>query len=207
MSPKIFAADASIDQLINKLPSPQKFVDPAISDPLSKQINSALQAHNYGVALDLSRRLAARYPKSLNSQMLRGLVALLDRDFREAAHAYKAGLSIRADFAPAYVGLGIADASQNRFAAALSDFLHLTKIMPQADIGWIGSSACAEKLGRMRDSLAFARKATAVAPSSVGAWTQAAHEEELAGNAQVAKADLAKANDLRRKQPAAKVQK
>jgi len=191
------AADESIDRLINKLPAPEKFVDPASNDPLTKQIKPAIEAHNYGIALDLSRRLASRYPKSLNSQLLHGFLALSLQQFREAASAYNAALAIRPDFPPAYLGLGIVNAAQNRFDAALSDFQNLTRVAPQADIGWIGSSACAAKLGRTRDSLAFARKATAVAPSSAAAWTQAARAENLAGNAQAAKADLARANQLR----------
>lgn len=191
------AADESIDRLINKLPAPEKFVDPAVNDPLNKQIKSAIQAHNYGIALDLSRRLASRYPKSLSSQLLHGFAALSAREFSEATRAYNAALAIRPDFPPAYVGLGIVNLAQDRFDAALSNFQQITRVAPQTDIGWIGSSACAEKLGRTRDSLAFARKATAVAPSSAGAWLQAAHEESLAGNAQAAKAALARANQLR----------
>jgi tetratricopeptide (TPR) repeat protein len=198
------AADESIDRLLNKLPPPTKLVDPAISDPLTKQINTAIQSHNFGVALDLSRRLAARYPKSLSSQMVHAGLAASIREFREATRAYNAALALRPDFPPAYIGLAIVNASQNRFDVALSDFQHITRALPQADIGWIGSSACAEKLGRMKDSLAFARKATAVAPSSAGAWLQAAHEESLAGNAPASKADLAQATELRRNAPKAK---
>jgi tetratricopeptide (TPR) repeat protein len=192
------AADEAIDRLISKLPPPQKFVDPAVSDPLAKQITSASKAHNYGTALDLSRRLADRYPKSLGAQMIHGTLAGSVRQFPEASDAYHKALSIRPDFVPAYLGLGIMDASQNRFAAALSDFQKITRIAPQLDVGWIGSSACAERLGRKRESLEFARHATAVAPSSFGAWLQLAREETVAGNRQAAEAALARANQLRR---------
>ena len=192
------AADESIDRLINKLPPPQKFVDPAISDPLAKQIMPALKAHNYGVALELSRKLAARYPKSLGAQMTHGMLAASVREFAEAGKAYKAALSIRPDFPPAYVGLGVISLVKNDYPAALTSFQRVTRAAPNVDIGWIGCSICAEKLGRKRDSLEFARRATAVAPSSVGAWLQAAREENLAGNAQTAKVDLDKANKLRR---------
>jgi tetratricopeptide (TPR) repeat protein len=195
------AADESIDRLISKLPPPQKFVDPAINDPATKQINAALKAHNFGVALDLSRRLAGRYPKSLGAQMVHGILAMSVREFREASNAYQKALSIWPDFPFAYVGLGMTDAAQNRFAAALSDFQRVTRIAPQLDIGWVGSSACAEKLGRTRESLEFAKRGTTAAPSSVGAWLQRAREEGISGSKQAAQAALAKANQLRRNAP------
>jgi len=197
------AADEAIDRLISKLPPPQKLIDPAINDPLNNQIIAATKAHNFGVALDLSRRLADRYPKSLSAHLLHGLLAASVREFREASDAYHKALSIRPDFPAAYVGLGIVEASQNRFSAALSDFQKITRIAPQLDVGWVGSSACAEKLGRRQESLEFARRATSVAPSSVGAWLQLAREEGLAGNSQAANAALARAKQLQRNPPRA----
>jgi tetratricopeptide (TPR) repeat protein len=193
------AADEAINRLINKLPPPQKFVDPAMTDPLAKQITAASQAHNYGVAFDLSRRLSSRYPKSLGAQMVHAVAALGVRQFGEAADAYHKALSIRPDFPAAYFGLAVVDAAQNRFGPALSNFQHLTRVAPEADIGWIGSSICAERLGRKKDSLQFARHATAVAPSSAGAWLQVAREENLAGNNKAAEAALARATELQRK--------
>jgi tetratricopeptide (TPR) repeat protein len=198
------AADEAIDRLISKLPPPQKFVDPAVNDPLAKQITAASKAHNYGLALDLSRRLGSRYPKSLEAQMVHGILAMSVHQFREAMDAYHRALSIRPDFPPAYFGLGITNVSQNRFGAALSNFKQITRIAPQLEVGWIGSSVCAERLGRKQDSLEFARRATAVAPSSVGAWFQLAREENLAGNNQAAKAALLRANQLQRNAPKAK---
>ena len=198
------AADEAIDRLIGKLPPPQKFIDPAINDPLNKQITAATKAHNFGVALSLSRQLADRYPKSLGAQMLHGMLAASVREFREASDAYHRALSIRPDFTPAHVGLGIIEAAQNRFSAALSDFQKITRVAPQLDVGWIGSSICAEKLGRKQDSLEFARRATSVAPSSVAAWLQLAREEGLADNNQAAKAAIARAKQLQRNAPKAK---
>ena len=192
------SADEAIDRLINKLPPPQKFVDPAINDPLAKQINPAIKAHNYGVALDLSRKLAARYPKSVGAQMVHGLLAMSLREFREASDAYHKALSIRPDFPFAFVGLGIVNAAQNRFSAALSNFQQVTRTAPQLDVGWVYASVCAEKLGRRRESLEYARRATVAAPSSAGAWLQAAREENLAGNVQAAKAAMARAGQVQR---------
>src|ERR1700730_17624648 len=79
------AQDPSIERLLGKLPPPEKFVDPAINDPLAKQTTAAAKAHNFGLALDASRRLANRYPKSLGAHMLHGMFALFVRRFPEAA--------------------------------------------------------------------------------------------------------------------------
>jgi tetratricopeptide (TPR) repeat protein len=192
------AQDPSIDRLLGKLPPPEKFVDPAINDPLAKQMAAAAKAHNFGTALDASRRLADRYPKSLGAQMVHGMLALALRRFPEASAAYHKVLSIRPDFAAADIGLGLAEASQQHFRAALSDFQQVTRLAPKADAGWIGSSGCAEKLGRRQESLQYARRATAVAPSSAGAWYQLAREEGLSGNKQASANALARANQLER---------
>jgi tetratricopeptide (TPR) repeat protein len=191
------AADPSIDRLLGKLPPPEKFVDPARNDPLAKQMFAAAKAQNFGTALEASRRLAKKYPRSLGAQAYHGLLAVATRRFPEASAAYRKALSIRSDFSPAYVGLALAEVAQNHFREALSNFQQITKVAPKADVGWIGSSACAEKLGMPRDSLAYARRATVVAPTSAGAWYQLARAEGLFGDKQAAGKALARANRLR----------
>jgi tetratricopeptide (TPR) repeat protein len=191
------AADPSIDRLLGKLPAPEKFVDPARNDPLAKQMFAAAKAHNFGTALEASRRLANKYPKSLGAQAYHGLLAVAVRRFPEASAAYHKALSIRSDFWPAYIGLALSEAAQNHFREALSNFQRITKVAPKADVGWIGSSACAAKLGMRQDSLAYARRGTVVAPTSAGAWYQLARAEELFGDRQAAGKALARANRLR----------
>ena len=192
------ARDPSIDRLLGKLPPPEKFIDPAINDPLAKQMAAAAKAHNFGTALDASRRLAGRYPKSLGAQVIHGTLALILHRFPEASAAYHKALSIRPDFAVAYVGHGLAEASQQHFRAALSDFQQVTRLAPKAEVGWIGSSGCAEKLGRRQESLEYARRATTVAPSSSGAWFQLAREEGISGNKQASTKAFARAIQLQR---------
>ena len=89
------------------------------------------------------------------------------------------------------------EAWQNRLAAAMSDYRQVTRLAPKADIGWIVLSGCAEKLGNKRESLEYARHATAVAPSSFAAWLQLSREEGISGNKQAASKALARANQLR----------
>ena len=195
------AQDPSIDRLLSKLPSPERFVDPAINDPLAKQMLAAAKAQNFGNALDASRKLAGRYPKSLGAQMVHGMLAIALRRFPEALTAYHKALSIRPDFAPAYVGLGVSEFFQQHFGPALADFRQVTRLDPKAEVGWTGASACAERLGRRQESLEYARRATVAAPSSAAAWYQLAREENLFGNKQSAAAALARAKKLQRNAP------
>jgi tetratricopeptide (TPR) repeat protein len=190
------AADPSIDQLLRKLPAPEKFVDPAENDPLAKQMFAAVKAHNLGSALGASRSLANKYPRSLAAQTLHGLLAVEMHRFPEAAAAYRKALSIRSDFAPANVGLGLAELGQGRFRQAFSNFQRITKVTPNSDIGWIGMSVCAEGLGWRQASLEYARRATAVAPASAGAWYQLARAEDLFGDAHAASEAVARAHRI-----------
>ena len=202
------AQDASVDQLIKKLPSPEKVAkstmqpaDPALRDPLAKQVIDSAKAMNFGNALALSQKLAARYPKSAAAQSIHGQLALTLRRYPEASAAFHKAITIQPNSAFAYVGLGLIEVSQNRTNDAMSDFRQVTRLAPSAEIGWIGLSACAEKLGRKGESLEYARHATAVAPSSFAAWVQLSREEAVSGNKQAASKALARANQLRRNAP------
>jgi tetratricopeptide (TPR) repeat protein len=194
------AEDPSVDQLIKKLPPPEKVVktDPASRDPLAKQVVASVKAMNFGSAYAATQKLAAKYPQSAGAQSLHGQLAFMMRRYPEAAVAFHKATSIQPDFVFAYVGLALTDIVQRRFDAAMIDFRQVTRLAPNADIGWIGLSACSEKLGRKRDSLDYAKRATSAAPSSFAAWIQLAHEEGLAGDQQAASKAMARANQLRR---------
>src|SRR2546421_9774336 len=77
--PGALAQDSSIDRLLNKLPPPEKLVkpsaqraieqpDPAFKDPIGRQLYQALVTQNFPQALNLSRKLTERYPRSAASQ-------------------------------------------------------------------------------------------------------------------------------------------
>ena len=195
------AEDASVDQLIKKLPSPEKIVkaDPAAIDPLAKQTFDAIKRMNFGNAYASSKKLVARYPKSAGAHSLHGQLALQLRRYPEASDAFHKAISLQPNFAFAYVGLALSEASQNHINSAMSGFRQVTRLSPTADIGWIGMSACAEQLGRKGDSVDYARRATVVAPSSVAAWLQLSRAEQISGNRKAAANALARANQLRGK--------
>jgi tetratricopeptide (TPR) repeat protein len=192
------AQDPSIDRLLGKLPPPEKFVDPAINDPLAKKMSAAGKAKNFGAALDASRQLAGRYPKSVGAQLIHGMLALELHRFPEASAAFRKTLSLQPDFVAGHVGLGLAEISQQHYRPAFSSFQQVTRLAPKAEVGWIGSSACAEQMGRRQESLEYARRAAVVPPSSIGAWYQLAREESLFGNKQAAATALARATKLQR---------
>ena len=79
------ATDAEIDRLLKKLPPPEKLVkpneqvvrvsDPALRDPLVKQIEAAAKARQSKRALELARQLATRYPSSAAANYYAGYFA------------------------------------------------------------------------------------------------------------------------------------
>jgi tetratricopeptide (TPR) repeat protein len=201
------AEDASVDQLIKKLPPPEKVaqsavaLDPAIRDPLAKQVVDSLKSMNFGSAYAASQKLAQKYPKSAVAQCLYGRLALAIRRYPEAAAAYRKALNDQPNLPIAYLGLGMSEAARQNFSAAMSDYRQVARLAPKADVGWIAMSACSEKLGHKRESLDYARQATAVAPSSAAAWFQLAREEQISGDQQAASKATARANQLRRNAP------
>src|SRR5437016_704104 len=68
------ATDPEIDRLLKKLPPPEKLVkadervvrvnDPALHDPLLKEVEAANKAKQPKRALDLAHQLATKYPSS-----------------------------------------------------------------------------------------------------------------------------------------------
>lgn len=197
------AQNASVDQLIKKLPPPEKVVktDPAVRDPLVKQIEASAKAMNIGNAYALSQKLVAKYPQSASAQALQGQIALGLRRYPDAARAFHKATSLQPDFAFAYLGLALTNLAQQQFKAAMADFAQVARILPNNGVGWIGMSVCSEKLGRKKESLDYARRATNVASSSPLAWFQLSREEGLSGNKQAAEKALARANQLRRNAP------
>jgi tetratricopeptide (TPR) repeat protein len=207
---QVSAEDASVDQLIKKLPPPERVaqsavaLDPALRDPLAKQVVESAKAMNFGNAYTLSQKLANRYPKSAIAQCLHGRFALTMRKFPEAAAAYRKAITLQPNLALAYLGHGASEAGQQNFNAALSDYHQVTRLAPKADIGWVALSLCEEKMGRKHESLDYARQATTAAPASALAWYQLSREEGISGNKPAAEKALARANQLHRNAPKAK---
>ena len=197
------AENSSVDQLIKKLPPPEKVTetDPASRDPMVKQITDAAKSMNFGSAYAISRKLASRYPKSAGAQLIHGQFSLVVRRYSEAGDAFHKAISIQPDFAMGYVGLALSESAQDHVNGAMTNFRQVTKMYPNADIGWIGLSACSEKLGRKGDCLEYARHATSVAPKSFAAWLQLSRAEGISGNKQAAQKALARAKQLQRNAP------
>jgi tetratricopeptide (TPR) repeat protein len=189
----IGAQDASIEQLLKKLPPPEKLVkpsveralgqqDPALRDSMVNDIAAAWRSRNIPRALELSRRLAIRYPRSAGSQCLQGVLALELRQYREAAVAFHHSIAIQPTFALSHFGLAVTEGAQGRFSAAMPHLLQLTRLEPNSPVAWQALSDCAQRLGRKEESLTYAKRAATVAPASIGTWLQLARAENALGH-------------------------
>ncbi|MEN3369257.1 MAG: hypothetical protein V7609_1400 [Verrucomicrobiota bacterium] len=189
------AQDPSIDKLLKKLPPPEKLVkptverairqpDPALRDSIAGQVFSAAQSNNSARALDLSRKLSAKYPKSAASECLRGIVALTFRQYGEATSAFHHAIALYPNYSLAHFGLAATEVFQNHYAAAIPPLKALTRLEPQYGFGWLALSDCALRCGRKQESLEYALRATKVAPSAGSAWLQLARAENASGHAE-----------------------
>jgi tetratricopeptide (TPR) repeat protein len=204
MSP-VRGEDVAIDHIIKKLPPPEKLVsrapqatDPALADALAKQVFDAADKASFGNAFRLSQRLVAKYPQSAVALCIHGNIALVLRRFSEASDSFHKAIGIQPGAMPAYLGLGIMEASQHHYPAAMSHYRQVTKLSPKSEIGWLALSICAEEMQDRGQSVAYAKRATAVAPSSWAAWAQLARAHEIAGHNKAAREALNHANNLRR---------
>ena len=187
------AQDASIEQLLKKLPPPEKLVkpsieraleqqDPALRDSMVNDIAAASRSRNIPRALELSRSLAIRYPHSAGAQCLQGVLALDVRQYGEAAAAFRRSIAIQPGFALSHLGLAVTEGARGRFSAAMPHLLQFSRLEPKSGSGWQALSDCAQRLGRKEESLTYAKRATAVAPASIGTWLQLARAENALGH-------------------------
>lgn len=189
----IAAQDASIEQLLKKLPPPEKLVkpsveraleqpDPALRDSMVNDIAAAPRNRNAPRALELSRRLAIRYPRSAGAQCLRGVLALDLRQYGEAALAFRQSIAIQPTLALSHFGLAVIEGEQGRFSKAMPHLLQFARLEPKSPSGWQALSDCAWRLGRKEESLGYAKRAVSVAPASIGTWLQLARAENALGH-------------------------
>ena len=185
--------DASLDKLFSKLPPPEKLgkppvrrameqPDPAYKDPMGRQIFQAIQMYNWPQALNLSRKLTERYPRSAASQCLRGALAFDLRQFAEASSCFRAATNIQPKLALAHFCLAYVDIAQDHYAAAIPHLQRVAELEPQAFISYYALSECTRRLGRKQESLDYAKKATARGGSIAYAWLQLARAEKAIGH-------------------------
>jgi tetratricopeptide (TPR) repeat protein len=202
----VSAQDPSIDKLLKKLPPPEQVVkaDPASRDPLAQQLANAAKAQNFGQALELSRKLAQRYPKSAGAQAAHALLAFQLRRPDEAADAFRKTIAIQPSLSFAYFGLGVVEFVQGHYSAAMPHLRKTVQLEPRAAFGWLFLSACAEKLGRKQESLDYAKRGTTANPGLAATWVQLARAESMLGHQREAMAAMKKAQQIT---PAKKGQK
>jgi tetratricopeptide (TPR) repeat protein len=150
----IVAQEPSIDRLLSKLPPPEKLVkppvqqalrqaDPATKDPLVRQILQEEMARNLPRALNLSRKLTERYPRSAGAQSLRGMLAWSTRQFGEASSAFRTAITIEPKLAFGHFGLALVEGGQGHFAAAIPHLRRVAELEPKAPLPYYALSDCA----------------------------------------------------------------
>ncbi len=203
----VSAEDATVDQLLKKLPPPEKFVQNPTDriqlearaldhDPAVKKLVTALQRRDYRRALDLARDLAKRFPDNPVAHSVHGAIAYGLRQFAEAAEACRRAIALRPGYADPYLGLGYIELAQNRPAAAIPHFQKFAQLAPKLPGGPLLLSACYERLGQKQKALEQAKRATVVSPASAGTWVQLARTEKAAGHTSETLRALLRAADL-----------
>lgn len=186
------ATDAEIDRLLKKLPPPEKLVkrneqvvrvtDPAMRDPLVKQIEAATNAGKSKRALELARQLAARYPSSAAANYYAGYFASGEKQLAEASAAFRRALAIQPQLVLAHLSLSFVEWRRGHYKDALHHIRKVTKLEPRAAAGWAVLSICAEANGQWQESVAAARRLVVLEPRQPAAWVRLALAERNVGN-------------------------
>jgi tetratricopeptide (TPR) repeat protein len=193
VSPGAWAAtDSEIERLLKKLPPPEKLVkrnehvlgvtDPALRDPLVKQIDAANKARQSKRAFELSRQLAARYPSSAAAHYYTGYFASETKQYGESAAAFRRALALQPELVLCHFSLAFVEWQQGHHSEALRHMRQVTKLEPRAAAGWAVLSLCAEMTGNYEESVMAARRLVALDPRQTAAWVRLAFAERNVGN-------------------------
>jgi tetratricopeptide (TPR) repeat protein len=190
--PHAYATDSEIDRLLKKLPPPEKLVtlnehvlrvgDPALRDPVVKQINVAVKARQLNRALELARQLAAHYPSSAAAHYYAGYFASEQKRYPEASVEFGRAVALQPQFVLGHYSLAFVEWRQGHFSIALQHMRQVTKLEPRAAAGWAVLSLCAEMVGEREESVVAARHLVALAPRQTAAWVRLAMAEKNVGN-------------------------
>jgi tetratricopeptide (TPR) repeat protein len=202
VSPSAQAApDSEIDRLLKKLPPPEKLVkrnehvvrvaDPALNDPLVKQIDAASKQPKR--AFELSRQLVARYPSSAAANYYAGYYAAEAKLYPDASAAFRRAIAIQPQLVLGHFSLAFVEWQQGHRADALSHMRQVTKLEPRAAAGWAVLSLCAEMTGNWQESVTAARHLVVLAPRQPAAWVRLALAERNVGNNRAAAAAMDRA--------------
>jgi len=201
------AEDASIDRLLNKLPPPEKLIkpsvqkaleqpDPAFKDSLVTEIVRAATTRDFQQMLNLSRKLAERYPRSAGARCLQGVIAYDLRQFGEASASFRTAAKIQPAFTFAYFGMAAVESIQGHYASAIPPLQRVLELEPKAAVVYYYLSDCALRAARKQEGADYARKAAALAPSDADMWLQLAKAEKALGHNEATLNAIAKAAEV-----------
>jgi tetratricopeptide (TPR) repeat protein len=192
VAPHAHATDSEIDRLLKKLPPPEKLVklnehvlrvsDPALRDPLVKQIEAAAKARQSKRALELSRQLATHYPSSAAAHYYVGYFASTEKRYPESSAALRRALAIQPQLVLCHYSLAFVEWQQGHISIALQHMREVTKLEPRAAAGWAVLSLCTAMAGLPQESVVAARHLVALEPRQTAAWVRLAMAERNVGN-------------------------
>jgi len=192
VAPQAHATDSEIDRLLKKLPPPEKLVklnehvlrvsDPALRDPLVKQIEAAAKARQSKRALELSRQLATHYPSSAGAHYYVGYFASAEKRYPESSAALRRALAIQPQLVLCHYSLAFVEWQQSHISIALQHMREVTRLEPRAAAGWAVLSLCTAMAGLPQESVVAARHLAALEPNQTAAWVRLAMAERNVGN-------------------------
>ena len=131
----IFAQDASIDQLLKKLPPPEKLVkspveramqqrDPAMADPLVREYHHSVSLAEFSAGAAIVARTRAAISEESSGRVRSSALGLpCSRQYGEASGAFRKAIDHPAQVVTSPIfGLGNVEAMQGHFAAAAAGF-------------------------------------------------------------------------------------
>src|ERR1044072_4389321 len=107
---------------------------------------------------------------------------MVDRKFPTAQSEFQRAIQLRGDFSLAYFLLGITQAVQKQFTAALPNVKKVTSLEPNEPLAWMLVSECQSGLGHKQEAVEPATRATTVSRAFLSAWLQLARAEKDNGD-------------------------
>src|SRR5204862_5290546 len=153
---------------------------------------------NYNIhqTIVLKLKLSERYPRSLDSQYLRAVIAWTFHQYGETSSSFRSATKIQPRYAPAHFGLASVQGAQGHFAEAIPHLQRVIELEPKFYLPYFALSDCAWQLGRKEQSVQYAKKATVLAPSVMDTWIELARAEKSLGNKEATLDAISKAAEV-----------
>ncbi len=181
-------ASAPVDQLISKLPDPDRWTqspleaalkdpDPMFKDPVFLKMAAAAKRGNLRATLESVRTLTATYPNKPELHFLRGLLAHMLRLYPEAEDSFRTVTHLRPKLALPWVGLAGVQRDEGHQDECCVSLRTAAALQPKYAVTWDLLAGAEARRSHFDDGIAAARHATALQPRSGWGWAALAYCE------------------------------